>query len=110
MKHALFTAGSVASLFCLSAPMALADVSADEVWQNWKSMMTASGGIQVTATETRSGDVITVTDLRLDLTDGNAEGIRMSGTIPELTFRERGDGTVEIVTSQTYQFERLNWR
>ena len=105
MKHALFTAGSMVSLFCLSAPMAFADVTAYDVWQNWKSMMTASGGIQISANEIRSDTMVTVTDLRLDLRDSSAEGMRMSGTIPELTFTARGDGTVEIVTSQTYQFE-----
>jgi hypothetical protein len=105
MKHSLFKAGSMVSLFCLSAPMAFADVSADDVWQNWKAMMTASGGAQLTANEEHSGDTVSITNLRLELGGDGLEGMRMTGTIPELTFRERGDGTVEIVTTQSYQFE-----
>ncbi len=75
---------------------ALADVTADEVWQNWKDLGTAYSQSYSAGSEVRSGDSLTITDLSMELSadDGN-----VSGLISKVIFRETGDGRVEITMS-----------
>jgi hypothetical protein len=91
------TSFAVLSAF-LAAP-AFADVTAEEVWQNWKDLGTAYGQTYTTGSETRAGDTLTITDLAMEMNSGDA---KVAGTIPQVAFRETGDGRVEITLSDAY--------
>jgi len=104
MKHnAIFTtaaptAASVVALFALT-PMAFADVTADQVWQNWKDLAAGAGQSYTPGAEQRSGTTLTITNL--EIASPSAEG-SVVGTIPLIAFTENGDGSVSIVTSEEY--------
>ncbi|MDZ4136068.1 MAG: hypothetical protein U1D06_10835, partial [Paracoccaceae bacterium] len=78
---------------------ALADVTADEVWQNWKDLAAASGQTLSVGTELRAGDTLTLGAVRYQV---EAEGTKAVATIDQVVMRERGDGTVEITLSPEY--------
>ncbi|WP_293573850.1 DUF2125 domain-containing protein [Phaeobacter sp.] len=78
----------------LSAPAAMADVSAQDVWADWKSYLAATG-YAVSGTESFSGDTLTVSDLTLEIADLGAGSSTI--TIPDIRFVDNGDGTVGVV-------------
>ena len=92
----VLAAGSVLALLLGSA--AQADVTADQVWQSWKTM-SESMGQKIEGTEAQDGDTLTVTDITItaDVTDGT-----MVGTMASATFTELGDGTVEVTMAPDY--------
>ena len=92
-----------ASLLALaaSAPAALAQVTAAEVWENWKALMQASGP-DVTLTvgaEEVAGDTLTIRDLKVTSTDPEFVMTMDYGT-HVLTGRD--DGTVQVTLPETY--------
>ncbi len=96
-KHILITTSFVA-LTAFSAP-AFADVTADQIWQNWKELSAASGQTFTTGSEARAGDTLTLTDLLI--TAPNAQNT-MTVAIPQVAFRETGDGRVDVTMSDSY--------
>ena len=84
----------------LTGNAAFAEVTAQQVWDSWKSQMDAYGQNAVTVgSETMSGNTLTVTDLGIDFNDGTTEA---KGTIPNITLTENGDGTVSVTMSDSY--------
>lgn len=83
----------------LGSTSALADVTAADVWADWKGLMESYGMSLTVTSEAQSGGVLTVQGMTMgmDLPDGE-----MSGTIDEVVFTERGDGTVGITMSPAY--------
>jgi hypothetical protein len=84
-----------------SAPAALADVTAAEVWANWKALMEASGPgsvLSVGAEET-AGSTLTVRDLTLTQSDPDMTMVITYGTH---VFEELGDGTVRVILPPSY--------
>ena len=81
---------------CLPATAAFADLTAADVWADWKSYMT-SAGYALTASEVASGGALTVTGLTLsmDLSDETTEGVA-TVTMGDVRFVEQGDGSVSI--------------
>lgn len=86
----LLAAGAVAA-----APAAQAEVTAGQVWSGWRASMT-DAGYDVTSTETRAGDRLTITDLvmRVDMPEDNST---LTVTMAEMAFVDNGDGTVSVV-------------
>ncbi len=84
------------SAVILGTGIAQADVTASGVWADWKDYLTAFG-YEVTGTERQSGGSLYVTDITLtaDLADQGVDGT-FEVTVPEFSFNERGDGTVQI--------------
>mmetsp|Transcript_23247 Transcript_23247/g.40019 ORF Transcript_23247/g.40019 Transcript_23247/m.40019 type:complete len:511 (+) Transcript_23247:2054-3586(+) len=85
-----------ALVFCLPASGALADLTAAEVWSDWKGMMTSSGYV-LSAVEATDGRTLTVSDmsLQMDITDGS--GVSNVGiAMPSLRFEGQSNGTVSI--------------
>ncbi|MGB5560108.1 MAG: DUF2125 domain-containing protein [Paracoccaceae bacterium] len=78
---------------------ALADVTAAEVWDSWKSYAESIGQTITVGSETSIGGTLTLEGVTLAMAfpDGSA-----SGTLELLELRERGDGTVAITMSQDY--------
>jgi hypothetical protein len=83
----------------LISTAAHADVTADQIWTNWKSVTTSFGQTVTTESETREGDTLVVRGLTVA---SEAEGMSVSGTIETVNFREIGDGTVEVTMSPEY--------
>ena len=94
-------AGSTALVMLLSAP-AFADVTPEQVWENWQALATSSGQTLTTESVERDGDTLVVTGLVMDLSQ---EGVEAQGTIDEILFTDAGDGTVEITMSDSYPIE-----
>jgi hypothetical protein len=89
------TATSAAALGVLfTGSAAMADVTAEQVWQNWRSYFTSTG-YAVTATEQRSGDDLIISDFRM-LIDIPEENSTAALSIGDMTLTDRGDGTVSI--------------
>ncbi|TNC49783.1 DUF2125 domain-containing protein [Rubellimicrobium rubrum] len=92
---------ATALLVALSAGPAFADVTAQQVWDDWKAQMGLYGEDAVTiGSESQEGDVLTVTDLGFDIT--GEDGSTATGNLPELVFTENGDGTVTVTMSEEY--------
>ena len=100
MTQRILVTPSLAVLSALLATPLLADVTADDVWQNWQTLGAAYGQAYTTGSETRAGDTLTITDLSMDMSSGDSKVI---GTIPQVAFRETGDGRVEVTMSDAYQ-------
>jgi hypothetical protein len=78
------------------ASAAHADVTAEQVWQDWKDYYASLGQTVTAASEARDGDTLVVTGVSM-VQDQN--GTRSEATIAEVKLREMGDGTVEVTLS-----------
>jgi hypothetical protein len=97
VRHKHLAASCLATLLTTTALQA--DVTAQGVWDNWKSLGQASGQSFTAASEQMSGDTLTVTGVDINST---FEGGSVVGRIDMLAFRELGDGTVEVTMSPDY--------
>lgn len=89
------TRGSAAALIlACTAQGALADLTAQNVWSDWRNYLSATG-YQITASESMSGDTLTVSDLSMALQLPEEQGT-VSLLLGELRFTENGDGTVNV--------------
>ena len=93
--------GSTALALLLTAPAALA-VTPEEVWANWQKLIAVSGTLSG-GTATRNGDTLEVTGLTFAATNPDV-GDTVSTSFDKISFRDRGDGTVEITLPSTYPF------
>ena len=86
--------------FAALATQASADITGAEVWASIESYMTGYG-YQMTATESRSGDTLSVSDveIRFPLPDNQGS---MTMTMPRMDFIDLGDGAVSVVTPDTF--------
>jgi hypothetical protein len=94
-------AGSTALVMLFAAP-AFADVTPEQVWENWLAFSTSSGQTVTTESVERDGDTLVVTGMQMAI---EQEGVTGTGSIDEIRFQEMGDGTVEVTMSETYPFE-----
>lgn len=97
-RRTRFAATLTAAL--LSSTAVHADLTAQQVWDTWKSMGTATGQTFATQSEEMSGDTLTVTGLTIsqDIPDGGS----FTGQVAEMKFREMGDGRVEVTMAPDY--------
>ncbi|HQY43285.1 MAG TPA: DUF2125 domain-containing protein [Paracoccaceae bacterium] len=81
----------VAALLCANA--ARADVTAEQVWQDWKDYYAQLGQTVSVGAEAMEGDTLVARDVKFtsEATEATTEG-----TISEVRLQEMGDGTVEI--------------
>jgi len=93
-------ASSVATL--LGTTASLADVSAQDVWNDWRSYL-ESYGYEITAEEQQSGDTLTITQFKAVLSLPEGEGT-ITATFPSLEIRDRGDGTVVVLMAEHNPF------
>ena len=92
---------AVSAVALLVAGPALADVTAQQVWDDWKAQMAVYGESAVTVgSETYENGVLTVTDLGFDVT--GEDGSTATGNLPQLVLTENGDGTVTVTMSEEY--------
>jgi len=98
-KPIFLRAGSLgAALLCSTA--AYADVTAQQVWDNWKTQIEVYGDGGVTVgNESMSGDTLTVETLTLSMSD---DDVTVNSEMGPLTFTEQGDGTVRVGMPESY--------
>ena len=89
--------GLGAALLCGSA--ASADVTAQQVWDNWKTQIDAYGDGVSVGDETMSGDTLTIESLTMNMTE---DGTTVAAELGPLTFTEQGDGTVRVGMPESY--------
>lgn len=95
MSVFLTRGGAAAAIIVVSTQAAFADLSAQEVWEDWKAYF-AGTGYDVTGTESNAGGALTVSDVVMSLPiseDDESATI----TLPEIKFMENGDGTVNVL-------------
>jgi len=92
---------SAASLFVLglSAGDAAADLSADDVWQDWQTLLTDLG-YTVRGAPERVGNRLIIPDLGLAQTLPDAGGL-VNVRLGRIALQERGDGTVAVIYPET---------
>jgi len=98
MFHATFKGGPLLAALLISTA-AHAELTADQVWTNWKAVSAASGQTVTAASEAREGDTLAIKGLTIVST---FDGGSINGTIEAVNFRELGDGTVEVTMSPEY--------
>lgn len=98
-------AGTTAVLALLAANPALADVTPEEVWQNWQAFYSSSGSTITTGAVERDGDTLVITGFTASI-DG--DGASSETTIAEIRLRDTGEGTVEVTMSDEATFTSAN--
>jgi hypothetical protein len=90
MTRQFFITTALATL--ITTP-ALADLTAAQVWTDWQDFAARNGYTLAAASESRSGDVLTVSGVTMAMTlpDGD-----MTGDLGTFTFTELSDGTVAV--------------
>ncbi|MDF3415326.1 DUF2125 domain-containing protein [Sulfitobacter sp. M57] len=81
--------------FSLATQAAWADLTPQDVWGDWRNYLEGMG-YEITATETVSGDDLTVSDLRFSFSMPETDGV-MSLSLETLGFVQNRDGSVAIV-------------
>ncbi|NGM44235.1 DUF2125 domain-containing protein [Rhodobacter sp. SGA-6-6] len=91
--------GATALALALSAQSALS-LTPEEAWEGWQAM-SAAAGQTISATGTaRNGDTLVVSGISVGMTV--PDGPVIASTIPEVSFRDLGDGSVEITYPPAY--------
>lgn len=99
MKHHNL-AGSTALALAMFCTGAVAQVTPEQIWDNWQQLLASSGQSVTTASVGRNGQTLEVRGLNFSGDDG--AGSTFKTTISELDFRDLGDGTVEVTMSDSY--------
>lgn len=86
------SAAATAALFCATG--AWADLTAQDIWSDWKAYLEGSGYI-VTGTPQTSGNTLTIADFKMSLPLPEGEG-DFSITMQGLSLTENSDGTVSV--------------
>ena len=83
----------------LSGTAAHADVTAQQVWDSWNDQMSIYGDGFTTGGETVSGNTLTVSDVKIMMTDEDAS---VTADIGDINLTENEDGTVNITIPDSY--------
>jgi hypothetical protein len=94
-------AGSTAvSALMFGSGIASAQVTPEEVWQNWQDMSTSYGQTITSTSAVRDGDTLRVEGASIATDDGAGSTVNVAmGT---LNFKDLGDGTVELTMADSY--------
>lgn len=85
--------GAGAALWALLATTALADLSAQDVWQDWQEQATNLGQKLSVGSEEASGNTLRLRDITMR---SETTGVTSTTTLAELVFETRADGSVAI--------------
>lgn len=96
-QRAFFGASALAVL--LSSTAVNAQVTAEQVWENWLGLATGAGQTLETESVEREGDTLVVTGMEITQEE---EGVTVYGSLDEVRFRDMGDGKVEVTMSPVY--------
>lgn len=98
MKRMLSCTTALAVLFTASGGMA--DVTPEEVWENWQALTTAAGQDLTVGSTARNGDTLEASGIVLTYSD--ELGGSFSTSIDKMAFKDNGDGTVSVTMSDSY--------
>lgn len=87
----------IAAILC--GTTASADVTAQQVWDNWTEQMAIYGQGFTTGGEDMSGDTLTISDVKIEMSDDEATVTALLG---DIALTENGDGTVAITVPGSY--------
>ena len=87
----------IAAILCGSA--ATAEVTAQQVWDNWTGQMEVYGQGFTTGGEDMSGDTLTISDVKIEMSDDDAS---VQAALGDIMLVENGDGTVTIAVPDSY--------
>jgi len=87
--------GSAAFITLMGSTASIADITSQEVWDDWNSYMSGFG-YEVTASPEITGDSVVVNSLMIamDLPD---DGGKVKVDFGEISFKDQGDGTVAVI-------------
>lgn len=91
--------GYAGLVYVFAVQGALAQLTAQDVWSDWRSYLTGAG-YEIAGAERSSGGVLTVSGLSLTMQMPESTGT-VAIDIPELSFTEKGDGTVDVAMPAT---------
>lgn len=91
--------GSTALVALIAGNAASAEVTAEEVWQSWKDMAASYGQTITTTSEVRNGDALVVEGATYAV---DQDGVAVNMTVPQMTFTETGDGSVDVTLTDSY--------
>lgn len=94
-------AGSTAVLAFMAANGAQAQVTPEDVWQNWQDFYESSGSTISTGSEERDGDTLVISDFEASIDDETGTS---DTQIAEIRLRDKGDGSVEVTMSDEATF------
>ncbi|KIC45398.1 hypothetical protein RA28_12285 [Ruegeria sp. ANG-S4] len=86
--------------YAVATQGALADLTANDVWADWKAYM-GGMGYTVSGDESTSGDVTTISNMVMSMVAPDSDS-RVSLVVPEMTLTENGDGTVQIAFPESF--------
>ena len=95
-------AGSTATIALLSGSGAFADITPEQVWQNWQDMSTSYGQSVTAATVARDGDTLVVDGVQFA---SDQDGVKSTSTVSQIKFTDNGDGTVKVTMSDDQVME-----
>lgn len=100
MTYSTGLRNAVCGAALIAGGAAHADVTAAEVWENWKSQIDVYGEGAVTiGSEEVSGDTVAVRDLTINVEDPDIDMVIEFG---DLDFTEQGDGSVSVAMAESY--------
>ena len=97
MPHTRLITASFIGFTAFSTPL-FADITGAQVWADWKAYM-QSFNYDLTATESQSGDTLTVTGISMNMTLPEAS---FEVSMPNITFTDTGSGTVAVTLPETF--------
>lgn len=92
-------AGGTAAVALLAGNAALAEMTPEDVWQNWQDMSSSYGQTVTSTSAVRDGDTLVVSGLSITQ---DQDDVKVDVTIDEVNFTDNGDGTVDITMSDAY--------
>lgn len=100
MTYLKWTGTAVCTAALMTGTTALADVTAQDVWDQWQdSMSTMGDGAVSVSSESYENGILTVSDVSLDFSDDMST---VTVDMGDLVFEEQGDGTVSIAMADSY--------
>ncbi|MBL4915774.1 DUF2125 domain-containing protein [Szabonella alba] len=81
---------------------ARADLTADQVWQNWQDLAAVSGQTLRPGQTSREGGDLILSDVAISVISPEASA---SGVIPRIEMRETGNGSVTVTLSDRYAMQ-----
>ena len=90
--------GAVMAVQMLALP-SMADVTPEDVWQNWQDASAAMGQTLIAASAQRDGDSLVIRNVTLA---SAKDGVTVQGNLAEIIMQDQGDGTVLVTMSPDY--------
>lgn len=104
MRHSRLIRSGVCVAAIIVGGAAWADVTPQNVWDNWKTSMTMAGPDTVqSASESTSGNALTVSGLSLNFTNKQNDGTARID-VGDVVFTDNGDGTVTVTMPEKMPF------